>query len=112
MNDRELLELAAKAAGYTRTQWVEDAQGAQRFHVFSERSMWLEWNPLSDDGDALRLAMKLNIHISLYGPETGLNAWIIRESAESFDEDYGDDPCASVRRAIVRAAAAIGAAMP
>ncbi len=103
MGDRELLVLAAKAAGIRLFVY-----GATGYEGYQDQDAQKPWNPLIDDGDALRLAVKLNIHISLYGPNTGMNAWIIREIAESFDEDYGDDPCASARRAIVRAAAHIG----
>ena len=52
--DRELLELAANAAGFDLC-W--DARGAyERIDGIagSERM----WNPLSDDGDALRLAFQ------------------------------------------------------
>ena len=56
MTDKELLELAAKAAGY-EARWFGD--------VFCrdtklEPYPWRGWNPLTDDGDALRLAVKLD----------------------------------------------------
>lgn len=107
MNDEKLLIFAAKAAGMPPPV---DAHGVWSAWVGSpEGGHW--WDPLTDDGDALRLAVKLNIHISLYGPDTGITAWIVKDSAHHFDADYGDDPCASVRRAIVRAAAEIGREM-
>lgn len=104
MTDRELLKLAAKAAGITLSRWGK-TDGA---FIDSGSS----WSPLTNDGDALRLAVKLDIHISLYGPDTGMNTWVIDGEAETFDSDYGDDPCAAVRRLIVRAAAFIGAKLP
>ena len=60
MTDKELLELAAKAAGYT----LED-----RYTKQDEYWPWCEevdsiWNPLTDDGDALRLADELRTGIS------------------------------------------------
>lgn len=58
--DRELLELAAKAAGMTIVARRED--GALGL---DEICSW--WNPLADDGDALRLAVKLRISIAEYG---------------------------------------------
>ena len=82
MTDRELLELAAKAAG------IEDI------------SYYLDdflWNPLTDDGDALRLAVKLNL---LYGKV------FVRNVADNHED--GDDIYAATRRAIVLAAAEIG----
>ncbi len=62
-----------------------------------------EWNPLTDDGDALRLAVKLNIHISGF-----FNKVTTDTDEMSFCENYGADPYAATRRAIVRAAAEIG----
>ena len=60
--DRELLELAAKAAGWQRVEF-EDMRGwGEVRHGFSE-ALWIPeldryWNALADDGDALRLAVK------------------------------------------------------
>ena len=95
--DRELLEMAAKAARY---------QYAKHGGYIVVDGIPGNWNPLTDDGDALRLAVKLEIE--LWFGDGGLNA-----SGMSMDieEDYGEDPAAATRRAIVRAAAAIGEAM-
>lgn len=46
--DRELLELAAKAAGYEIEEW--NACG----FAWTKEQEW--WNPLTDDGDALSLS--------------------------------------------------------
>lgn len=112
MTNRELLELAARAAGYT----VDYNKVSGRFSIQHipgiVRDVWRRWDPIGDDGDALRLAVKLDIHISLYGPDTGMNTWVIDGDAETFDSDYGEDPCAAVRLLIVRAAAFIGAKLP
>ena len=94
MTDRELLELAAKAAGLPWDQWVIDGNDS--------------WNPLTDDGDALRLAVKLCLAVyPPEGKEDGATVscpdpgpWVIEEG--------GTDPYAATRRAIVRAAAEIG----
>ena len=76
---------------------------------------YIEWNPLTDDGDALRLAVKLSISISddyLY-PN---GEHVIRVGCSFGDTLYGDsevcgdDPYAATRRAITRAAAEIGKA--
>lgn len=109
--DRELLELAAKAAGIEGkySEWTE--MGELHYKGFRQGA-WGCWNPITDDGDALRLAVALDIHISLYGRDTGLTIWLMHSDALTFHADYGDDPCQSVRRAITRAAAAIGASMP
>ena len=115
MTDRELLELAAKAAGIEGT-WEIDTSFIQEhwyFNVpYNNHGMITgsEWNPLTDDGDAFRLAVKLKIEIS-HGEEcnqvcaaypnqfVGINYTI---------EDYTSDPYTAARRSIVRAAAEIG----
>ena len=90
MEDRELLELAAKAAGI-EVEWrtVSDMPGAE----FQPCIVWLGisqgwWNPLRNDGAAFRLAFSLGIQIKWFGK------------------------IETVRRAIVRAAAEIGRNMP
>src|SRR3546814_5496903 len=52
MDDRELLELAARATGFE----IEDDEN-RGLVVLSDCGV--EWNPLTDDGDALRLAVRL-----------------------------------------------------
>lgn len=118
MNDRELLELAAKAAGLQvkpRTQLVNDSDGVIAIYV---RNGWNDryqkWGPLEDDGDTLRLAVKLGLHIMQHISYVSVlqpygNAHMARTF---FTESYHDDPYAATRRAIVRAAAEIGRAMP
>ena len=104
MTDRELLEDAAKAAGLNvdiHENWTPGE--LPYFHLVDERGRL--WNPLTDDGDALRLAVKLNLDVHFW-PEHP-EAWV--EAMEQ-DELLGSDPYAATRRAIVRAAAAIGAA--
>ncbi|WP_161936238.1 hypothetical protein [Pseudomonas aeruginosa] len=56
MNDRELLELAARAAGY-----AVDCGFADCPLIYGEDAGTdgpREWNPRDDDGDALRLATR------------------------------------------------------
>jgi len=102
-NDRELLELAAKAAGIDARR-LPDAW-PNRFDDDL-------WNPLIDDGDALRLAVKLELTQSYsHGNRNFIDVW--RYSDEytevgNIHEELGDDPYAATRRAIVRAAAEIG----
>jgi hypothetical protein len=98
--DRELLELAARAAGI---ELVFDEDGdCYRVKASGNRHYW---NPLNFDGDALRLAVKLKITPHIDGNLTEA------ESAVGFStEPHFDDPYAATRRAIVRAAAEIGRA--
>lgn len=101
MTDRELLELAAKAAGMTLGAW-SDAAGAFMYRDgYPGRGYW---NPLTDDGDALRLAVKLRLAIdigiyltSIDGPQEGQKEFVV--------EHHDGAALRAVRRAIVRAAA-------
>lgn len=112
--DRELMELAAKAAGI-KLRWMKVKTFGGVIDVAENQDrLNQEWRPLDDDGDALRLAVKLGIQpiwVAKFGyasaacvPEAPMPVIAIQE--------YGDDPCAAIRRAIVRAAAEIGRAMP
>lgn len=110
-DDRVLLEKAAKAAGYAKWQdWPERGLG---FYVSDNQNRnpafanWVQWNPLTDDGDALRLAVKLGIALD----RTGNRCWTFAAGMAIngvCEEFYENDPYAATRRAIVRAAAAIG----
>ncbi len=108
MNDRELLELAAKAAGLPH-KWNAFWSG---FYVLREDGSWDRevWNPLADDGDALRLAVKLHLRV-VFHPV--LRQAIVMEYHDTNHEwlenveDHNHDPYAATRRAIVRAAAEI-----
>jgi hypothetical protein len=103
MTNKELLELAAKAAGYKMhpekfvgDYWLKDG---------------MVWNPLTDDGDALRLAVKLKMSMVLdSGGFKGKTTWVRAPQTEK-TEYHESDPYAATRRAIVRAAAEIGKAM-
>jgi hypothetical protein len=102
--DRELLEAAAKAAG-------KEHYGEYNAHAgLKTTGGW--WNPLTDDGDALRLAVKLNIYVY---PRQGKTHCEWRtdgeQTGEMYTQPHGTDPYAATRRAIVRAAAEIGRSM-
>ena len=99
MTDREMLELAAKAAGY---EVRSDGEGG--LTVPTRRGASREWNPLEDDGDALRLAVQLGFVV-----EPG-KCWHSHRGP-AFGEDVLGGVMAATRRAIVRAAAEIGAQM-
>ena len=99
--DRELLELAARAAGIA-LEW--DSDGPCYYSQWRGLPQKEPWNPLADDGDALRLAVKLRLEL-VYSK---WNVSAIQPYKDvSAGEDFGD-PYTATRRAIVRAAAAIG----
>jgi hypothetical protein len=112
--DKELLELAASAAGLDGYEYVEATEftyeSMQRRNAGFAEDDFFElqadvWSPLTDDGDALRLAVKLKLDI--VDVATCVTVWSLGN--DDCDEDYGSDPYAATRRAIVRAAAEIGA---
>jgi hypothetical protein len=109
-DDLTLLQLAAKVAGYSirSDAWArKHSDGGETLYMGDHGPAW---NPLTDDGDAMRLAVKLGIDVQQFEISERVEAWI--HGFESKEEDYGEDPYAATRRAIVRAAAAIGEAMP
>lgn len=95
--DRELLELAARAAGIA-LKWKDDGRG-----FITSKGFPFAWNPLTYDGDALRLAAKL-------GMDVCMRPSVAHVYADMPNQDVVTDAC--YRRAITRAAAEIGKAMP
>lgn len=123
MTDRELLELAAKAAGIDG-DYVTDFGSGDYYYQWNQCGILYElhlgglyvWNPLTDDGDALRLAVKLNMSLLLDAHHDGcvLAQWDnhkIETESIWFHENSEKDANAATRRAIVRAAAEIGKGM-
>ncbi|EQA6245243.1 hypothetical protein ACX5G2_002138 [Pseudomonas aeruginosa] len=100
MNDRELLELAARAAGY---QFSYPYHSISIPLILAETGRWRQWDPRHDDGDALRLAVLLNLEI--HSPQS--DPTVMFRTAEH--DVFYQDTC--IRRAIVRAAAEIGKSM-
>ena len=115
MNDKELLELAAKAAGFTNLIYCPAWKCMAEFDKQGGYFKWnTYWNPLKDDSHALQLAVNLQLGISIppvadgrievvtfYGPIISI-----------VEHPQNNDRNAATRRAIVRAAAEIGKVMP
>lgn len=115
MTDRELLERAAKAADL---RIIEHHQAARDAMGSGDAGLWVEgstcWNPLDSDCDALRLAVKLNMHVEIDAESAGVITieWDFDESGTASgyvtqEAPEGGDDHAATRRAIVRAAAAM-----
>lgn len=117
----ELLELAAKACGI-EFEWKDCQLMTGPADMYGVREILKEpmpflgsgmfWNPLIDDGDALRLAVQLNLEISrsklsdrAYVGMVGQAPWVeyVSDKQNLYD---------CTRRAIVRCAAEIGRSMP
>lgn len=133
MTDRELLELAAKAAGWTGwrskhgywnindpdgtaqtccTNWpIYSASTGERLlePTFADALSEAGWNPLMDDGDALRLAVKRSISVD---PRSDAVVALSEDGKYlAMEIGCGDSLFVATRRAIVRAAAEIGASL-
>jgi len=105
--DRELLELAARAAGIVGV-WHERGECIHVTDCAGMSDMW--WRPLTDDGDALRLAVALKLDIQFFDGHAEIQ--VDGDDINSATvEPYAQDMQAATRRAIVRAAAAIGEQM-
>lgn len=123
MDDRTLIERAAKAAGIEIDKSPYNGGGLRNTGFDLSGNAVLDWhnyktwNPLTDDGDALRLAVQLKVSVHF---ETHLALGEIVEIVEvTFGRDesmgtsqclvelVGSDPGAATRRAITRAAAAL-----
>lgn len=122
MEDRELLELAAKAlddpklfANTTGAPWQYWIGFCEEMQCDVTRL----WNPLEDDGDALRLAVKLSLTLRLNQFDEWTQAFAgdcYARMAPAVSEHIGRSRQGqtieqATRRAIVRAAAEIGKAM-
>jgi hypothetical protein len=112
MTNMEMLELAAKAAGIELQEWT-GAYDVSMPNRFWSPTLKNYWNPLEDDGDALRLAVKLNIGVmsAQYTDRTCAWQYCKGRDGECL-EPHGSDMLAATRRAIVRCAANIGKVMP
>lgn len=120
--DRELLDLAALAAGLvyehpgfaypTRFKeqvatWHPVTSGRDQF----EHIPLTIWNPLADDGDAMRLATNLDMSVEISDHEESTYAYAGSVPRVYAMENWCGDKQKATRRAIVRAAAEIGKAM-
>jgi len=110
MTDREMLELAAKAGGYARHEYVENSARDGRV-VTGHYDSLLEVciNPLDDDGDTLRLAVDLRFEIDVTDSGVAVRTKCGLKVLVSTNEE--PDLRAATRRAITRAAAEIGRQM-
>lgn len=86
MTDRELLKAAAEAAGY---------EYAKHGGYIVVDGIPGNWNPLNDDGDAFRLAVKLGVLVDTHGMYARV---CFPYEAPLAYEAMGEDRDSSVRR--------------
>ena len=118
MTDRELLGLAAKAAGYKFSDLeFKDETGIQ---IVAPTAI-ANWNPMADDGDAFRLETDLSfsaiewaggIEVGEYEISDGKLRPVAGRTAYVKFDDHAGDKREARRLAGLRAAAEIGRAMP
>lgn len=107
MTDHEMLAFAAKAYGAVWNPgfvcFIDPAQPDSM-----TEGIWL---PRTDDGDAFRLMVKLNLNVFSVNRTS-----YVMESESALGNEitvrHGNDPAAATREAIFRAAVVIGQAMP
>ena len=105
--DRKLLEAAAKAAGLNVKADRVDADDLFIGLIVGPKhtKLKVDWNPLTDDGDALRLAVKLDLLLMPYPLDRAVRVTRLDQPDTIVSWGTPPDPCAATRRAIVRAAA-------
>lgn len=106
-SDREMLEAAARAAGYEFS--VINNRPAIRVRLNGIPG-WDPWNPRESDSDALRLAVRLELLVNVSSTHTEVT-WYDEDRSETHtieQWDNGMTPEEWTRLAIVRAAAEIG----
>lgn len=102
MTDRELLQYAAKAAGYRL-----DAD-CDRLDQRDNGGGPMPWNPLEDDGDALRLAVKLQMELRITGDRCLVRVPNVTDWVDKYSHG---DPMDATRLAITLVAAEVGKTM-
>ena len=107
--DKELLELAAKAAGITVIDHEYEGCSGFTYRLSEYQKPIDSFNPLNDDGDAMRLSVNLEATIKHYAHIVEVVAYYNGRAAGLASVDVSSCRYAATRRAIVRAAAEIGA---
>ncbi|MBJ2282210.1 hypothetical protein PP918_gp53 [Pseudomonas phage UFJF_PfDIW6] len=104
MNDQELMELAAKAAGMSPASF----DGHNVGWYDPQRGTTGTWNPLTDDGDAFRLMVALSLDVAFDGDHC-VQIDYFGSDGELYvvEQLVLGDPADAVRRVIVRTAAEI-----
>jgi hypothetical protein len=102
-SESELLELAAKASGTKISHWATTGYAGEVFPILEDGQPWM---PHLDDGDAFRLAAKLELIVDFAVDHDGSvgrmpGVWAVGECSMA-------DPAHSARVAILRAAATVG----
>lgn len=111
MCDQQILDLAAKAAMHAglKLECPDELDGVYVSRCFGRSGY--TWNPLEDDGDALRLAVELGVKLRWHPVLRQALAWIPIDIEIRVGIEDCSSAGAATRRAIVLAAAEIGKAL-
>lgn len=106
MTDQELIVLAALATGV-------DMEAGQEILVFNDvyPERQRRWDPLGDDGDALRLAVELGLKFETRKDAVGVFVWLLDGNVDVREWGHVREAgsyAAAARLAITRAAAEFG----
>ena len=118
MTNREMLELAAKAAGYYFHGLRVGLDYENCFvSTTNDTDDWVIWDPRGDDGDALRLKVSLHLIVGSYSTYSSVGGtyttgnYTLPDEITVWHHETAGDACAAERLAITRAAAEIGRQM-
>ena len=108
LTEKEEDQLAAKAAGIEIDHYRGDVAMIKRINQRGQEE-FVAWQPKVDDGDALRLAVKLNLSVEQWPDEDGCGPYVAVDIGWSvIAHNHGSDACAATRLTIWRAAVHVG----
>lgn len=109
MDDRTLLERAAKAAAAAGMSVIQSEAGPQILQrKTADAEFYRQWAPLADDGDEARLEAACGLNVLWGDTCVTVVHYLADIGCTEFFDDHGDDKSTARRRAGVRAAAEIG----
>lgn len=113
MTDRELLELAAKAAGLKNFRYCPEEDGLHACIEYDdEHDCTVVWMPHLDDGDCARMEAAIGIDVSWSSVYAMADNLQLSDCILAPYSAHNENRQAARRWASTRAAAEIGKAMP
>lgn len=112
MNEREMLELAAKACGLQDYAWCEPWKCMALMDGYGGFVSNKCWNPARSDGDCARMEAALSIDVSWTGSYVMADHFSLSDCMIEPFALHKEQKQSARRMASLRVAAAIGKAMP
>jgi len=107
MSNREMLELAAKAVGIVGNYYCDEY--SEGIYIVDENDCGYGWSPHWDDGQALRLAVKLRMQLNI--GDDGMVTAYAGGADQGCAEYIVEDIAHHTRSVIVYTAAQVGKGM-